>query len=305
MHNRLITSSALLVCSLAMSSHLQAQATRTWVSGEGDDANPCSRTAPCKTFAGAISKTAAGGEINATDPAGYGVLTITKSMRVDGAGTHASILATGTNGVVINAGPDDVVVLRNLSINGANTVAGSDTRGIKFVAGKKLIIENCTITNFARRGISIESSTNNAEAVVLNTTVVSNGHNGIVVNPSVGIANRLVMDNVQVVENAFYGLVVAAGGYVQIRNSVISNNGNGMRVDGSGASAHAESVLYSGSNIGVEVVNGGLAYLSNVTVSGNTTGLSYPAGTVLSFGNNQIAGNAMGNGPASATMGRQ
>ncbi len=76
-----------------------AQASRTWVSGVGDDANPCSRTAPCKTFAGAISKTAAGGEIDALDPAGYGAVTITKGMTIDGGGGQvASVLVSGTNG---------------------------------------------------------------------------------------------------------------------------------------------------------------------------------------------------------------
>src|SRR3954468_3706194 len=90
-----------------------AQASRTWVSGVGDDVNPCSRTAPCKTFAGAISKTAAGGEIDALDPAGYGAVTITKGITLDG-GTGsgwASILASGTNGIIINAGINDTVTL--------------------------------------------------------------------------------------------------------------------------------------------------------------------------------------------------
>src|ERR1700753_680246 len=98
-----------------------AQATRTWVSGVGDDVNPCSRTAPCKTFAGAISKTAAGGEIDVLDPGGFGTVTITKAITIDGGGTLASILASGTNGINVNAGASDIVILRNLSINGAGT----------------------------------------------------------------------------------------------------------------------------------------------------------------------------------------
>src|SRR5437763_15362461 len=91
---------------------MSAQATRTWVSGVGDDANPCSRTAPCKTFAGAISKTAAGGEIDALDPGGFGAVTITKSITIDGGGTFASVLVSGTNGIVVSAGINDVVILR-------------------------------------------------------------------------------------------------------------------------------------------------------------------------------------------------
>src|SRR5712675_1811908 len=82
-----------------------AQATRTWVSGVGDDANPCSRTAPCKTWAGAISKTAPGGEIDALDPGGFGAVTITKAISLDGGGGQvASVLVSGTNGIVVSAG---------------------------------------------------------------------------------------------------------------------------------------------------------------------------------------------------------
>src|SRR5580704_5683190 len=95
--------------------------TRTWVSGVGDDANPCSRTAPCKTFAGAISKTAAGGEIDCLDSGGFGAVTITKAITLDCSGTFGSILSTGTNGIVVNAGTNDVVVVRGLSVNGAGT----------------------------------------------------------------------------------------------------------------------------------------------------------------------------------------
>src|SRR6266498_2811830 len=116
-----LTLSATILAFCAWSGSAQAQATRTWVSGVGDDANPCSRAAPCKTFAGAISKTAAGGEIDALDPGGFGALTITKGMTIDGNGTFASILAAGTNGIVINAGVNDVITIRNLSIDGAAT----------------------------------------------------------------------------------------------------------------------------------------------------------------------------------------
>src|SRR5213082_2516096 len=109
---------------------MNAQASRTWVSGVGDDANPCSRTAPCKTFAGAISKTAAGGEIDALDPAGYGAVTITKGITIDGGGGQvASVLVSGTNGIVVQANAQtDVVILRNLRINGI----GSGLNGIRF-----------------------------------------------------------------------------------------------------------------------------------------------------------------------------
>src|SRR5213593_3906867 len=125
-------------CSMFAAATLNAQATRTWVSGVGDDVNPCSRTAPCKTFAGAISKTAAGGEIDALDPAGFGAVTITKAITIDGSGTFASILGSLTNGIVVNAGVNDVVTIRGLSINGFSN--GLD--GIRFLAGAALNVEN-------------------------------------------------------------------------------------------------------------------------------------------------------------------
>src|ERR1700737_5336631 len=118
-----------------------AQATRTWVSGVGDDANPCSRTAPCKTFAGAISKTAPSGEIDALDPGGFGTLTITKAITIDGGGGQvASVLAGGVPGITISAGSADRVILRNLAMNGV----GTGTNGINFVAGHDLSVEHCT-----------------------------------------------------------------------------------------------------------------------------------------------------------------
>src|ERR1044072_6815437 len=113
-----------VVC-LFCSTLAQAQATRTWVSGVGDDANPCSRTAPCKTFAGAISKTAAGGEINCLDPAGYGAVTITKSIAIDCHETIGGIFAASVNGVIINALSTDKIILRGLDINGAGGAGGT------------------------------------------------------------------------------------------------------------------------------------------------------------------------------------
>src|SRR6059058_3743596 len=99
-----------------------AQASRTWVSGVGDDANPCSRTAPCKTFAGAISKTASGGEINVLDPGGFGAVTITKPITISSEGFEAGVLVSGTNGIVVSTpGANDVVVLRGLDIEGLGT----------------------------------------------------------------------------------------------------------------------------------------------------------------------------------------
>src|SRR5215470_9902756 len=135
---------ACLAIVLLGSTLVSAQASRTWVSGVGDDANPCSRTAPCKTFAGAISKTAPGGEIDALDPGGFGALTITKAMTLDGGGGQvASTLVAGTNGIVVAAGGSDVVIIRNLRINGIRQSGNPGTNGIQYISGQSLIVENC------------------------------------------------------------------------------------------------------------------------------------------------------------------
>src|SRR5437868_15376679 len=112
---------ALALIALALPASASAQASRTWVSGVGDDANPCSRTAPCKTFPGAISKTAAGGEINCLDPGGFGTVTITKAISIYCEGVIGGILASGVTGVIVNAAATDHVVLRGLDIDGAGT----------------------------------------------------------------------------------------------------------------------------------------------------------------------------------------
>src|SRR5579859_5898664 len=149
---------------------MYGQASRTWVSGVGDDANPCSRTAPCKTFAGAISKTAAGGEIDALDPGGFGAVTITKGITIDGGGGQvASVLVSGTNGIVVQAGPSDVVILRNLRINGI----GTGINGIRFLSGKALEVENCDIFGFTTNGIDIATAGGNV--FVDNTASSNNG----------------------------------------------------------------------------------------------------------------------------------
>ena len=127
-----------------------AQATRTWVSGVGDDANPCSRTAPCKTFAGAISKTAASGEINVLDPGGFGALTITKSIQIRSE-FEAGVLVSGTNGIVVTVGATDKVLLEGLDFEGLGT--GLD--GIKMIGTGKLFIRKCTIRNFTITGVNV------------------------------------------------------------------------------------------------------------------------------------------------------
>src|SRR5262249_48254238 len=133
----LLTLAVGLFLPLLASAPAHAQASRTWVSGVGDDANPCSRTAPCKTFAGAISKTAPAGEINCLDPAGYGGVTITKSITINCSETIGSALVSGTNGIIINALASDRVTLRNIQVQGLNT----GLAGIKIMSAASVSIE--------------------------------------------------------------------------------------------------------------------------------------------------------------------
>ena len=161
----------LVVAVIAAAAPAYAQATRTWVSGVGDDANPCSRTAPCKTFAGAISKTASGGEIDVLDPGGYGAVTITKSITIVGKTQGAAILASGTTGVIIN-GAGIEVTLRNLSINGAGTTPG--IIGVRILAASKVFIEQSVIFGFKMgtgRGVSDERTAAGGTLFMIDTVV--------------------------------------------------------------------------------------------------------------------------------------
>jgi hypothetical protein len=162
---------------LLLASPAAAQATRTWVSGVGDDANPCSRTAPCKTFAGAIAKTAPGGEIDALDPGGFGGVTITKSITIDGGGGQvASVLVSGTNAIVVQALTTDVVTLRNIRLNGI----GTGLNGIRFLSGRALIVEHCEIFEFTQAGIDVslnQASTGNV--LITDSVLMNNTQNGL------------------------------------------------------------------------------------------------------------------------------
>ncbi|MEQ1763272.1 MAG: right-handed parallel beta-helix repeat-containing protein [Pyrinomonadaceae bacterium] len=164
-----------------------AQATRTWISGVGDDVNPCSRTAPCKTFAGAISKTATGGEINCLDPGGFGAVTITKSITLDCTGTQGSILSSGTTGIIINA-PNAVVRIRALTINGAGATPG--TNGINVINARRVHVEGAVIDGFSVNGIAVVCS--GCEVVVANSTLRNNSMHGISLGPAEGTATAFV-----------------------------------------------------------------------------------------------------------------
>lgn len=308
---KVFLTAVLLSCTLAATA-AHAQATRTWVSGVGDDANPCSRTAPCKTFAGAISKTAAGGEISVLDPGGYGAVTITKAITIDG-GTGAgwgSILASGTNGVIINAGAADVVTLKNLSINGA----GTGIIGVRILAASAVHIEDSSIFGFRAvsgtnpgRGISDER-TAGGKLLVMNTTIRNNLQSGIVILPASGSTTiKATIDGSRLLNNGNAGIAASTGAHATVSNSVIAGNGSfGLYADQPAGTTllNAESCVVTGNGVGVNSGGGtSVVRLSNVNVHDNGTGLQVSGGgTILSYGNNKISGNTGGNGPPSGNI---
>ncbi|MBR0873197.1 right-handed parallel beta-helix repeat-containing protein [Bradyrhizobium tropiciagri] len=287
---------------LLASAPAHAQATRTWVSGVGDDLNPCSRTAPCKTFAGAISKTATGGEINCLDPAGYGAVTIVKSITIDCEGTLGSILASLTTGVSIN-GAGINVVLRNISINGAPP-STQGIRGVNILAANAVWIENVKIFGFAQQGIRDARSASGTLSI-LNTVIRNNAGAGLGIAPSGGTL-KILINNLHALNNGFG---IAAGPNVQgtIRNSDLSNNATaGISNEGANLVANNNSM----SNNGTGVLNSaGVIRLSNNDIAHSTTSINNAGGTVISFGNNRTntptAGAITPAGGASSDLGQQ
>ncbi|RFC34312.1 MAG: Right handed beta helix region [Candidatus Nitrotoga sp. MKT] len=294
-----------LIIMLAISQLASAQATRTWVSGVGDDANPCSRTAPCKTFAGSISKTAAGGEISVLDPGGFGAVTITKAITIDGGGQTASILSSLTNGIIVNAGASDVVAIRGVHINGVRT----GLNGIRFIAGKELHVENCVIENVVQKGIDAQNSTPNSmlfvrDTVIRNAANVTNG-GAIFVKPAVGVFTTVSLSNVTMDSNKF-GLRIEDRTKATVRNSIAANSNPGNGFVAFSASAPTEmsiensSVNYSA--FGGIISEGAAAkiHISNTNIFHNAQGLiAASGGQIISFGNNKIAGNPIPGAPTS------
>jgi hypothetical protein len=212
----LLAPALLVVVALALPSSASAQATRTWVSGVGDDANPCSRTAPCKTFAGAISKTANGGEINCLDPGGFGGVTITKSMTIKCHYTEGGVLVSGTNAIVINATATDKVTLRGLDINGIGTGAQTSLTGIKVLSAARVDIIDNEIYRF-QAGIVIAPTGVNSQ-----TRVYARGNH--IHNNGIGLINAP--------GNNTIGFTVAT-----LRNNDIDDNTCGVVTSSTGTNA--------------------------------------------------------------------
>jgi hypothetical protein len=297
------TLKALLVVTfvLALASAAQAQ-TRTWVSGVGDDLNPCSRTAPCKTFAGAISKTAKDGEISVLDPGGYGTVTITKSIYING--THGagygSILSTLTTGININiTDVNDVrkaVRLRALDINGAST----GVNGISILAANKVWIEDSVIDgttgNGTTTGIGIRVATAASCNLFVSDTMVHKNVTGIRVTTTSGFAVANISNSN--IEGNGTGIDASTNSFVTVADSRISNNTtNGIIASVSGAQLAVRECVISNNATGINAASGSVVKALSNSVLYNTTGFAGTTSAIQTDGQNRNAGNTTPGAP--------
>ncbi len=277
----------------------QAQATRTWVSGVGDDANPCSRTAPCKTFAGAISKTAAGGEISVLDPGGFGAVTITKSITINGDGTLAGVLTTG-QGIIVNAGVNDRVILRNLSIVGAG---GSATNGINWLGGAQLTVDRCSIYGFTTTGINVAKSTDGE--LYVRDTYITNTSAGIKMTTTSGAVTASV-DNVRIDNMTGNGVEGINSVVSNINNSsIFSNAGSAVITSGASTITVTNSQLYLNITALNAAASGSTIRTSNNNIFHNATAFTIAAGATIATGNNNKTGGNGGATVPNGTIGNQ
>jgi len=262
--------------------HAQAALPRAWVSGVGDDANTCARAFPCKTFgSGTQSKTEPGGEINILDGGGFGATTINKSISIVAEGFQAGVLAAGTTGIIVNAGANDVVVLRGLEIEGA----GTGIVGIRFNSGAALYVEDTTINGFTSDGIRVQTGAS-AELHLSNVLVRNTGGSGVLLSTTSGQIDA-TLDGVTLDRNAV-GLNVRDRSRATIRNSLVTNNTQvGLQAQAAAGAAelNVENTATSSNGIGVQAGGAGqpsTARISNVTVNGNLTGIGVgTSGAVL------------------------
>jgi hypothetical protein len=284
---------ALVVLTSTLAHALAAQ---TWVSGVGDDANLCTRPSPCKTFAAALAKTAARGDIFVLDPAGYGVLTITKPISIVADGFTGGVLAAGlgTIGIVINipsATAADVVVLRGLDINGV----GTGQWGIHIVSAGAVHIESSRIYGFTSDGIRADQPTANSRLFVRDT-YVHHTFNGLLVGQTV----RASVDGFRSEHNQV-GIQGTQSAKIHIRNSVLSINAFGVVANDTTRTMVRSTTLGQNADSGVYVSGPGVVVrLGNNTIAGNTIGMRAPnGGQIISFGNNHVHGNVFEGAPTS------
>lgn len=268
---------------------LRAQAPRTWVSGDGNDSNPCSQTSACRTLGNALTQTAPGGEIDVRGAGDFGPAIITGAITIDGKGPLASILAVNGNGIVVKAGPTDVVVLRNLSLNGL----GTGTNGIRFLSGRILVIENCEIAGFANNGVDVALNSN-ASVYITNTTVKNIGQVGIRATTTSGIVATVIAGSKVMFSNI--GLEAAERTRVTLDHSSIEYSAAvGVKADSASADAIVtvkdSDLCFNGS--GVQAGPGAATiFVGSSRLAFNTTAFGLSGGLNFSFGNNEIHSNS-------------
>ncbi len=215
----------------------QAQATRTWVSGVGDDANPCSRTAPCKTFAGAFPKTATGGEINVLDPGGFGGVTINKSISIIAVGVEGGVLVSGTNAINVVAGADKVL-LEGLDIEGL----GTGLNGINITGGAKVTIRKCSIRNFTQNGVNLVG-TAGARAVIEDSLIL-NCAGGFNMQGNGGAVNTGFLQNSVLDNNSSFGVKVVGPSVLVLSGSTLTGSPSSiLTVSGGSVISYGNNLL--------------------------------------------------------------
>lgn len=277
----------------------QAQATRTWVSGVGDDAQPCSRTAPCKTFASAISKTAAGGEINCVDPGPYGGVSILKGIAIVCDDVRATVLVANTNAISISAAATEDVLLSGLDILGVTTAFS----GVRVLQARSVRVRNVKIRGFTVAGINVQPSVPGASSKleVLDSIIADNPGVGILVHPAASASARALLDGARVAGSGADGVLFDASattGTVKgvVQSSVISGNatnGIGAKSNGSAADVMVDRSSVFDNATGIAASGAGAVIrFTKTDVSANATGVVQAnSGFALSFVTNGVAGN--------------
>ncbi|MGA9770675.1 MAG: hypothetical protein WBV94_16665 [Blastocatellia bacterium] len=260
---------AVFATCLFCSTLVQAQTPRTWVSDGGNDANPCSRSNPCKTFTGAIARTSAGGKITCLDMGEFGPVTIMKSVTIDCRRTRGDILAASTNGIVINASTTDKIILQGMTIDG-DGAGGLD--GIRFLAGGSLHVEDVAISNMTNGINAGLNQVANAEVYVTNSSMRNNSNVGMFVSNAGGGLITMTIEKTTV-ENNVYGLIGRNNSRIDARDSAFSGN----------------------SIVGVlsEVLSPGAVSIIGVVnclVTNNGTGLSAGSSAIPGEGNLRVSG---------------
>ena len=287
------TKSALLIALLALviPAAASAQAARTWVSGVGNDANPCSRTAPCKTFAGAIVKTDAGGEINCLDPAAYGAVTITKAIAIKCQNTEAGIDVSVTTGILIDAGAGAKVTLRGLDINGEGTAFA----GINVTRAGAVKIYDTEIFGFVQNGIFDQDPSGPLNRLTVARSDIHDNGVGVLATAGDGIVMNARVSNSDIDDNAC-GVVVTSTSTNSC--SAGANTTGQVAMDLFNDQIHDQR---AGAGIGVYTNGpGALVRIGGNSITSNVFGIKAdnPGGAgIWSFGDNYISGNGTNGSP--------